>query len=54
MILRFTCKHFEIQVNNLNDDEVENKFNLTMKKNIILTGFDTTGKIKTYTNIREV
>ena len=41
-------------VNNLDDEDVENKFNLTKKLNIILTGFDTNGKIKTYTNIREV
>lgn len=46
--------HFEIQANNLNDVDVEKKFNLTKKLNIILTGFDTTGKIKTYTNIKEV
>jgi len=46
--------HFEIQVNNLSDDDVENKFSLTKKLNIILTGFDTSGKIKTYANIKEV
>jgi len=46
--------HFEVLANNLSDEEVEKKFNLTKKLNIILTGFDTTGKIKTYANIREM
>ena len=49
-----TNVHFEVMANNLSDDEVENKFNLTKKLNIILTGFGINGKIKTYKNIKEV
>ena len=49
-----TKVYFEIIVNNIKDEDVVKKFNLRKKINVILTGFDTQGKIKTYKNIQEV
>lgn len=46
--------YFEVQVNGLKDEDVVSKFKLSRKLNIILTGFDTNGKLKTYTNYREM
>lgn len=46
--------YFEVVVNNIKDEDVVKKFNLQKKMNVILTGFDTQGKIKTYKNIQEV
>jgi len=46
--------YFEVQVNGLKDEDVVTKFKLCKKLNIILTGFDTRGKLKTWTNYREV
>lgn len=45
--------HFEINVD-IKNEQVEEKFNLTKKMNIILTGFDTNGKIKTYTSVKDM
>lgn len=46
--------YFEVQANGLKDEDVVKKFKLSKTLNIILTGFDTKGKLKTWTNYREM